>query len=108
RACRGPAGQELVRGGGRRRQGPAEPPDRAAQPGRGLRRVTRDALVTPRRRIPRTRDRPLNGRGTSNEGWCFSLGRLEREVRGGGAPKRLRRPSVSRTAGGRPAPLQIA
>ncbi len=45
RARRGPAGQELVRGGGRRRQGSAEPADGAAQPGRGLRRLPSHAFV---------------------------------------------------------------
>src|SRR5207247_7117044 len=53
---RGPARKELVRGRGGRREGPAEPADRAAKPRRRLRRLPRHAELA--RAVPRSRDRP--------------------------------------------------
>ena len=132
RPRRGPAREELVRGRGRRREGAARPADRAAQRRRGLRRVPRHAVLEPRTLVPtgstvisdgrtsklvcpetasqsgrlgitRSRDHPSNERGTSNEGWRFS--RADYNVRRGEGllARELRRPSVPRTAGGRPA-----
>ena len=45
RPRRGSAGEELVHGRGRRREGPAVAADRAAEPGGGFRRLPRDADV---------------------------------------------------------------
>ena len=103
RPRRGPAGEELVRGGGRRREGAALAADRAPQRRRGLRRVPRDPVLEPKAN-PSIEGSSLERAGYLERGMAL-FARADYNVRRGegSSRKRLRRPRVPRTAGGRPA-----